>query len=302
MPKLKTKKGGDWVPPKLVIYGEEKSGKTTTATQAPRPLYIGTDNGCRRLDVDYLDPPETWLEFVEQLQFVAEYAKADGFETIVTDTLNGVVDLCAQWVCQTMYGGKWDDPKYGFLAWGAKGWNGVDEQMRKVLPLYDKLIDSGVWVVMLMHQRIERITLPEGGEYTRWMPAVHKTVWPRIGQWVDATLRIDYDKSTAEVDGHKRVITDGTRLLRCGDTLADVAGTRAGYELPAEMPLSWASIEAHIGNVNFVDELAALIADLDATEGVAALEWLGVDLEHLGDAPTHKVVDLIGRLRSRANG
>jgi len=302
MAKLKTKKGGEWVPPRVVLYGDEKIGKTSTAAQAPRPLYIGTDDGCRRLGVDYLDPPDTWQEYVEQLHEVVAHAKGDGFESVVTDTLNGVVDLCAKYVCDTQFGGKWNDPKYGFLAWGGKaGWRAVSEQIRKVLPLYDKLTDAGLWVIILAHSQTEKQSSPTDGDYDRYAPAMHSLVWARVGQWADCILRVDFEKSFTEKDGKRRVITDGTRVLRCTSGVAEIAGCRAGYELPDEMPLSWESIAVHLGNVNFADELGELIADLSATDGVKALKWLGVDLEHLADAPAHKAKDLIGRLRVRAS-
>ena len=304
MSALKIVKGGAWTPPRLVIYGDEKSGKTSTAAQAPNPLYIGTDDGRRRLEVDGLEIPETWGQFVQQLEQVAEDAPGLGYGSVVTDTLNGVIELCAQHVCATQFGGKWNDPKHGFLAWGGKqGWGAVSEEVRRILPLYDRLIDAGLWVILLAHSQTEKVSNPTDGDYDRFAPAMHKSVWARVGQWADVLLRVDYDVTYSEDGGKRRVVSDGTRVLRCAATAGEVAGCRVGYELPARLPFAWGEIEDHLGkpDSNLIGNLAEAWGLLTDDEQGKAETYLGVPVEHLDEAPPYKIKALLARIGERSN-
>ena len=297
-------KGGSWVPPRLVLYGDEKVGKTSTAAQAPKPLYIGTDDGRRRLQVDGLPIPSTWEEFVAQLTQVTKEAPSLGYESVITDTLNGVIELCAQHVCDTQFGGRWNDPKHGFLAWGGtQGWSAVSEAVRSILPLYDRLIDAGVWVVLLAHSTAARVRNPLTGDYDRFQPAIDKRVWGRIAQWADVILRVDFDTAfkTDETSGRRLAVSDGTRILRCSASAAEAAGCRVGYELPDVLPFAWESIETHLGQqsedtINTLTELWSLMTDDEETKAEA---FLGVGKDNLAAAQLHQVRALINRLEAK---
>ena len=293
-------KGGDWVPPRLVIFGDQKSGKTSTAAQAPNPLYIGTDDGRRRLAVDGLPIPQTWEEFVTQLEQVVAEAKGLEFKSVVTDTLNGVIDLCAEHICLTQFGGEWNSPKDGFLAWGGnRGWAAVSEEMRRILPLYDSLIDQGLWVILLAHSETQKVKNPLAEDYDRYAPAMDKKVWARFGRWADVILRVDYQVSMVERDGRAKAVSDGTRILRCSASAAEVAGCRVGYELPAEIPFAWASIEEHLGqpDTSTLEILAGLYSQTDAETQRKVLDFLGIkNINDLPSAPLHKAKAAINRL------
>jgi hypothetical protein len=292
--------GGDWVPPRIVLYADAKFGKTSTCAQSPNPLYIGTDDGRRRLSVDGLPIPTTWEEFISQLESVASEAPELGYGSVVTDTLNGVVELCAQYVCRTQFGGSWNDPKSGFLAWGGKrGWAAVSEECRRLLPLYDRLIDAGMWVILIAHSQTEKVRDPLGGDYDRFAPAIDKNVWERFGGWADVILRGDYQKHILEDGGRKRAISDGTRILRCAASTSEVAGCRVGYELPDVLPFSWEAIADHLGkpDSSTAETLRGLLSELDKEKLNKAISWLGInDLDDVERAPLHKAKSLINRL------
>lgn len=294
--------GGGWSPPRLVIYGDEKSGKTSTAAQAPRPLFLGTDDGRRRLNVDGLPLASNWAQFLEQLDAVAQDAAGLDYGTVVTDTLNGVVDLCAKHVCETQFAGRWSDPKNGFSAWGGnQGWAATWEEFRRVLPLYNRLVDSGLWVVMLAHSTTGHIRNPLSGDYDRWQPAIDRRVWDPIARWADVILRVDYEMTLLEEAGRRRAVSDGTRILRCAASAAESAGCRVGYELPETLPWSWEAIEGHLGKPD--DTTAKTLRELWPTmtkdEQRKAEAFLGVGIDDLERAPLHKAKSLINRLHGR---
>ncbi len=294
------KRGGGATGTRLVIYADTKAGKTTTASQAPKPLFMGTDDGFRRLTVDGLESPKTWNEFLTQLGEVVQEAPAAGYKTVVIDTIDGIADLCATHICDAHFGGLWADKKNGFLAWGGhQGWAAVSEEMKRVLPLLDQLVDVGFWVILLAHQKVEKVSDPIEGDYDRFSPDVHKAVWSRLAAWADAILRISFDVTVGD-DG--KAICDGTRMLKCAATSAEVAGTRAGYELPATMPLAWANIEEKLGAAD--GELCAKAAEklltLDDDDQKKALKYLSIKtIENIDKAAPHKLKTLLARIAAK---
>lgn len=290
--------GGEWHPPRLVLYGEAKVGKTSTCAEAPRPLFIGTDDGRRRLQVDGLPIPSTWDEFVSQLEAVAENAGSLGYKSVVTDTLNGVVELCAKHICRTQFGGEWANQKTGFMAWGGNsGWSAVSEEMRRILPLYDSLTDSGIWVLLLAHSSTAKFRNPLEGDFDRYQPAVHPKVWARFREWADVILRVDFDRKIIEEGGRKRAISDSSRILRSSPTAAEDVGTRVGFDLPDKLPFSWASIEDNLGQADDVlTEIRNRWGNLSKEQQQAGENYLGVSIDQIEKAPTHKARTLVNRL------
>lgn len=298
--------GGEPTGNRLVLYSDTKAGKTTTASQAPSPIFLGTDDGHRKLKVAGLDVPPTWEVFLEQMLMVSEEGPGAGYRTLVVDTLNGVADLCSEFVCRTQFGGRWADQKNGFLAWGGhSGWAAVSEEMKRLFPMMDKLVDHGWWVLLLAHQKVEKLSDPIEGDYDRFSPSLHRNVWSRFSAWADVILRISFDAGFEEdKSGKRRVICDGRRMLRCSATSAEVAGCRAGYELPATMPLAWSEIEERLGTPDeaLLDRLAQLLAEMSPEDLEKAHDYLGIaDDVSLELAPTYKVKTLIGRLAEAQN-
>jgi hypothetical protein len=298
------KQGGGATGTRLVIYADTKAGKTTTASQAPSPIFLGTDDGFRRLAVSGYDSPTDWPAFIEQVKEAVAEGPGEGYKTLVIDTINGVADLCAEYVCEKHFQGLWSDPKKGFLAWGGhQGWNAVSEEMKQLFPLFDELVDQGWWVIFLAHQKVEKVSDPIEGDFDRYSPAVHRNVWGRIAAWADVILRIAFDKGWDEdKSGKRRVVCDGTRVLRCSASSAEVAGTRAGYELPATMPLAWSEIEDRLGGTDddLIERLNNLWIHLTDKEELQTLSYLGIKTQDdLADAPVHKIKTMIGRLAER---
>jgi hypothetical protein len=300
-------KGGEWHPPRLCIYGAEKIGKTSTAAQAPRPFFLGTDDGRRRLGVDGLPVAASWPEFIGQLQLTIEQVQGLGYQSVVIDTLNGVVDLCAQHVCSTQFGGKWNDPRHGFLAWGgAQGWGSVSEEIKPMLTLLDQVIDAGLWVILLSHEHYVTVKNPIEGDYQQVRPAIDRRPLSRVMGWLDCILHVDYQIELVGDDLRKRAKADPSkRVLRTVGTPAELAGCRVGYELPPVLPFDWHSLEDRLGKPDneLADRCRGLIRLQDDATASKVLSWLEVDdLDELGKAPAHKLRQTINRLEAATTG
>lgn len=291
--------GSSWVPPRIVLYGDPKTGKTSTAARAPSPLFLGTDDGRRRLAVDGLPIPSDWEQFKTQLKAVAE-APEDPHRTIVLDTINGIVQLCAEHVCRTQFGGKWNDPRSGFLAWGgSQGWASVSWECEPVLALLDRCIDAGKWVIVVAHAKVETVKNPLEGDFQRYAPDLDRRVWARFSQWADVILRVGY--KVVVKDG--KAISEGERILNASATVAEEAGCRVGYELPAVLPFDWEAIEAHLGKPeeSAIQELHGLLSTLPAKDLAKIEKYLGTNIDNLDRAPANKIRVALDRLKETTN-
>jgi hypothetical protein len=293
--------GGDFAPPRIGIYGDEKVGKTRLLADSRNPIYHGTDDGCRRLNVPHLPFLSDWETYLSQLGTLVGEAKDSGFQTIVLDTLNGTNELCAEFVCKKYYDNNWADAKKGFNAWGEQGWNQVAQEWKQPLEMYDSLIEQGLWVVFLSHTGISKVQDPMGGDYHRFQPDMDRRVWNPVARWLDVILRADFEKTYSERDGKRIAVSSDRRVLRCEPNIQQVGGCRVGYELPEEMDLDWKEVEKHLGEYDssMEDEIRSLWNRLEREQQDKALNNLGIKrLSDIRNAPSHKARKLLEKMRT----
>ena len=72
-------------PPRILIYGTEGIGKSTTGAQAPRPIFIQTEDGLDQIDCRSFPLAKRYEEVVKALS--ALYAEEHDFQTVVIDSL-----------------------------------------------------------------------------------------------------------------------------------------------------------------------------------------------------------------------
>lgn len=83
-------------PSKFLVIGEPFSGKTTLAAKAPKPLFISTDGNAAKTGLDTIH-----VKTVQDIRESIELAmKSKDYETIVIDTVEGVVDIFGDQVLQ----------------------------------------------------------------------------------------------------------------------------------------------------------------------------------------------------------
>ena len=97
MRKFKITGGVVSAPLKVVLYGVEGIGKSSFAARFPQPVYIDTEGGTGRLDVQRLPAPDSWQMLLDEAA-----AAADGqvpCQTLVLDTADWAEKLCMAGVC-----------------------------------------------------------------------------------------------------------------------------------------------------------------------------------------------------------
>ena len=226
-------------PPRLMIYGIEGVGKSSLAAQAPRPIFIPTEDGLDQIDCESFPLARSYEDVLECLTALA--SEEHEYQTVVVDSADWLERLIHDHVCK-QYGAKSIEKVDGGYG---KGYVHALTQWREVIDALRYLREQkGMIVVVLAHSKIERFTDPESTAFDRFSPRLNKNATALLCEWCDAILLATREHGAAK--GEK---SGGQRILRCIGTPACVAKNR--YELPEILPLSWpALMDSLVGNTN----------------------------------------------------
>lgn len=237
-------------PPRIMLYGVEGIGKSTFASEAPKPIFVQTEDGLAQIACDKF-PLAGSFEDV-QLALSELYSQQHGYETVVIDSLDWLERLIWDAVCKE-YGVKSIEKADGGYA---RGYSHALTYWRQILDLLGVLrADKGMVVLLIAHTKVERFEDPESSAYDRYSPRLHKHAAALICEWCDAVLFATRKIRTQTEDAgfnRKRTIANaigkggGDRILRCVGGPSCIAKNR--YGIAEELPLSWAAFMAALSN------------------------------------------------------
>lgn len=217
-------------PVKCVIYGVEGIGKTTFASQFPKPLFLDLDRGSALLDVDRVNTIHTWTDLIETVKSFIQSA-GDDYHTLVIDTADAAASLCERYVIKTQAGGK---SSIEAIPYG-KGYKMLAEQFANLMVWLEYAIDQGFNVVLVAHARLKTITKPDDmGAYDHWelkLPGNGgNQLSPLIKEWADLLLFADYKtRLVGDANGKKKAI-GGERIMYTSHTPFADAKNRFGLD------------------------------------------------------------------------
>jgi hypothetical protein len=220
--------------PRIFLYGVEGIGKTTFASQAPKPIFICTEEGLGSLQVDHFPLATKASEVLDAI--AALVSEAHDFGTVVLDSVDWLDNLIWAEVEAT------HDAKD--LAYG-KGAMIVADKWREVLAGLNSLRnDKGMVVILIAHTQIKRFDSPEVEPYDRYQPKLQERSNAILREWADAVLFANYKTLIKKDDigfnkTSNRGISTGERLLYTSERPAYMAKNR--YSLPDSIPMSWES-------------------------------------------------------------
>ncbi len=230
-------RGARVAPPRIVIYGEDKIGKSTFAADADTPLFVQTEDGSEDLGPDRLPRCDSYGDFRRCLTFAIDDAD---HATVVVDNFSGLEVLIYQHVCKLGGVASIEDFGYG------KGRVKAEEVWaNEVLPLLDRCRDAGKVVIAIAHSHIRRAESPESEPYDQHTLDLHKSTSALVRKWADVVGFAAKAVKIEEVDvGFNKKLRRGTnvgdkRVLHLIGAPAFSAGNR--YGLPASIKLSWES-------------------------------------------------------------
>jgi hypothetical protein len=227
--------------PRVMIYGPHGLGKTTFGAGAPNPIFIITEDGLGRLEVDHFPLATAFQEVLDAIGTL--YSDDHNFGTVVIDSLDWLDNLIWSDIHATH---QEKDLAYGKGAVIAAGY------WRQILEGLNALRDErGMAVVLIAHTEIKRFDSPETEPYDRYRPKLQERSSALIQEWCDAVLFCNYRVITKETEVGfnkevRRGVTTGERLMYTTEKPAYLAKNR--YGLPDSLPLSWESFATSIAN------------------------------------------------------
>lgn len=261
-------------PPRIVLFGVEGIGKSTLGANAPKPIFLGAEDGTAQLDVTRFPAPENWQDALDAVRLLAR--EKHDFETLVIDTLDALEPMLWAHICAR-------DKKENVEAYGyGKGYLVALDEWRILLNAIDLMRKAKPMnVVLIAHSWIKPFKNPEGDDFDRYEMKLHAKASGAIKEWSDAVLFANYETFANRDERTKRVkgISTGARVIHTERTAAFDAKNR--YSLPATLPLSWpdlsAAIEAHA-----IASPEALLAEIERKieqlpEDVAKVGRVGIE-------------------------
>jgi hypothetical protein len=231
-------------PPRIVLYGTEGIGKSTTAADAPKPIFIPTEDGLDQIACASFPLAGSLADVEAALRTLMQ--EPHDYETVVIDSADWMERLVWDALCEQYGVANIEKVDGGY----ARGYTHALSHWRRVLGELDALRHTrGMCVIVLAHARVERFEDPEAAAYDRYSPRLHKHVTALLTEWADAVLfatRKIITKTEEGGFGRERTIAaglgkdGGERVLRTVGSPACVAKNR--YGLPSELPLSWSAL------------------------------------------------------------
>lgn len=192
----------------VLLYGDPKSGKTSTAVKFPKHLLLAFEKGYAAIPGAMALPINTWPEFLRALRDLKKPEAKEKFETIIVDTADIAYDLCERFVCSQN-----DVDSIGDIPFG-KGYGLVakefDEKMRQIVQM-----DFGL--VLISHAVDKVFTDELGNETNQIVPTLPKKAQTIVARMCDI---IGYSRSVENEAGNLE-----TRLFMRG-TQRFIAGSR----------------------------------------------------------------------------
>ena len=217
-------------PPRLLVYGTEGIGKSTIASQAPKPIFIPTEDGLDQIETDSFPLCHTLDDVMAALTALA--TEEHDYHTVVIDSLDWLERLIWDSICKKYGVTSIEKADGGFQ----RGYVHALTDWRKVIDALRSLREEkGMIVILLAHSKIEKYQDPETTAFDRYSPRLHKHASDLICAWCDAVLL-----ATRELGAAKGDKSGGDRVLRCVGSPARVAKNR--YHLPEMIPLSWSTL------------------------------------------------------------
>ena len=235
--------------PRTIVYGEPKIGKTTFGCSAPNVVLIPTEDGAAGMDVMQLPSEGVCSSWEDVLKAVGILVKEKhDRKWVVIDTVNGVVDLCAKFICDRDFGGNWESRKgqEGFNAWG-RGDKATAQEFKRLINGLDMLREKGMGVVLLAHQGLHRSGNALGEDFQKFGADVNKYSWSVLLGWADHIGHACRDFMVNVAQGQESkgkgiaVQKNSTRWIVFDGGPGIDAGARAGYEMPERIELNWSA-------------------------------------------------------------
>ena len=233
------------LPPRIVIHGQPKIGKTSFAAQAPSPFFICTEEGLGGLPSA---PPHTSLitEYADVLETIEMLrTQPHDFKTIVLDSADWMENVLLKQVAKD-HGLEEYDTNQKPLAYG-RGTIAVADKWGSLLQKFDTLrAERNVAIIFIAHSKMKKIDDNFVDAYDKWVLDFEiKSGVAKVNDWADivgyATEEVKISHESVGMAQKVKAVKTGNRRLIFRNAPGAQVGSR--YDLPDEIKLDWNTFE-----------------------------------------------------------
>ena len=213
--------------PKGIVYGPPGIGKTHFGAGTHHPISVDCENGAMHVACDRTPYLPTWPAIRVWLDALAE--GGHGYGTVVIDS----VDWLLRRMEEHVSGVKDSDHGMAQTMNRSHGGYGNGKQVLKnyvyqyLLPTLDKIVNSGVAVVLLAHATRHEVTSIDGVTVEKSAPDMHTDLVNTMIEWSDFVAAA-------------RMNVSNVREMVLNESNQQLAKNRYGITCP--LPLSWQSL------------------------------------------------------------
>jgi len=143
------------MPPRLMVYGTEGIGKSTLAANAPKPVFVQTEDGLNEIACDKFPLAGSVDDVLAALGELHQH-KHD-YQTVVIDSLDWVERLIFDAVCREFRATCIEKADGGYQ----RGYVHALTHWRKVVDALGALRgDKGMAVILIAHSKVEKFEDP----------------------------------------------------------------------------------------------------------------------------------------------
>lgn len=252
-------------PPRILLGGTEKIGKSTFASGFAKPVFIPIEKeqGIDDVDADAFPVARTYDDVMECVRSLVD--ETHDYKTLAIDSGSTFAPLVLAKAMEVegvkseekLGGGFGREANTQLLLWSA------------LMEGLDQLRDKGMTTILICHTKTSRFEDPINGSYTKYEIDLPKKIGLAINRWCDSILFANWEvyRTTEDVGfskEHHRGSGTGRRMLFTQARPAHPGGGRGIYgQLPYELPFT---AEA------FKDAVLARISERKAVEQTDAPE------------------------------
>lgn len=262
----KVSKGKIKKPHLVLVYGTDSVGKSTFGSQAPNPIFLGTEDGTNNLDVARFNNITSWDDVIKATNELI--SDKHDFKSLVIDSLDWLEPILHRMICER------HNVKSIELASGGYGKGYIEAlgEWQKFIGMLSQLREKrGMNVVMIAHSQVIRFSDPSTqSEYDRYELKLYKKSAALFREYVDSVLFANFEIFSKKDNGKTRAYGDGARVLFTERRPGFDAKNRFG--LPFQLPLSWSDYEMAIESAKpndpevLLQSIIAMVAEITDDE------------------------------------
>lgn len=220
-------------PIRILIHGVDGVGKSSFGASAPKPIFLGTEDGTEHLDIARLPAPESWADILDAVQTLT--TDPHDYQTLVIDSLDWAEPILWKHICS-------QDGVSSIEAVGGgygKGYTAAVDGWRVLIAALERMQNTRkINLVLIAHTLIKPFNNPFGENFDRYILKLNEKAAGVLREWCKGVYFANYETFAVKEKAKKvRGVTTGARILYTQHTAAYDAKDR--YGLPEQLALSW---------------------------------------------------------------